>query len=433
MSSNCANPDYNAKYQDKEYRKKKEREFQPINNNSDVAHIQYGILIKNNNTGYDSSGNTIATVGPVQCSFSQNRQAPYLNNAEEYDVTVQYLNLDSNSFPNQIVQPVVGSIYQTILAAGNYSIKGYKTIFGGFIENITGPGTKTPFNIYWYPQDDTISLPVPIATNVTTDDISKPYFFNYSYSWFIDLLNQSIGYTCSGLSFSGNYPYFSYDPVTKKISVNASVNTSYWNQNGGSNKFFLNLNPELYNLFGGLPSTYQQITGTGIPANTYVYRLVIASDAGNTNLIPYYGNPSGTLTTPPTQTDNFIKMTQDYISLPVWNPVVSIVLLAKNLAVINQYVAQPQIFGINPNPPSNQASVSNVLFEIGLAKRADPTIYYEPTAAYVLTNLLGITEVYDLQFDVYWKDGFGNLYPFNLEADSTFVIKLLFRQKAFNY
>jgi hypothetical protein len=126
-------------------------------------------------------------------------------------------------------------------------------------------------------------------------------------------------------------------------------------------------------------------------------------------------------------------MTQDFITIPIWNPVVSIVLLAKNLAVINQYVAKPQVFGINPNSPTNNASVSNVLFEIGLAKRADPTIYYKPSAQYVLTNLLGIMEVTDLQFDIFWKDGFGNLFPFYLEANSTFVMKLLFRQKAFNY
>jgi hypothetical protein len=431
MSSNCANPDYNAKYQDKEYRKKKEREFQPINNNSDVAHIHYGIIIKNNNTGYDSSGQTIATVGPVQCSFSQNRQAPYLNNAEEYDVTVQYFNLDSNSFPNQIVQPIVGSVYQSVLSNSYGSIQGYKTIFGGFIE---GPGlaNPVPFNIYWYPEDFTISLPVSVGFKVTTSDISKPYFYNYSYTWFLKLLNNSIAYHCYQNGISPYFPYFSYDPITKKISFNAPYGAHTWNNNNSAN-YYLDLNPELYNLFGGLPSTYQQITGTGIPANTYIYKLLVDSDAGLTNLIPFYGNPTGTLNTPPTADANFVKMTQDYISLPVWNPVVSIVLLAKNLAVINQYVAQPQVFGINPNPSSNNASISNVLFEIGLAKRADPTIYYEPTAAYVLTNLLGITEVSDLQFEVYWKDGFGNLNPFYLEADSTFIIKLLFRQKAFNY
>ena len=413
----------------KEYRKKTERAFQPINNNSDVAHIYYDILIKNNNTGYDSSGNTIATASPVQCSFSQNRQAPYLNNAEEYDVTVQYLNLDSNSFPVQVVQPIVGSEYQTQLTYGNYSIQGYKTIFGGYIEN-TGSLTVTPFNIYWYPQDVTIGLPVPIGIPVTTNDISNPYFFNYSYSWFLDLLNEAIGYTCDTFGFPYT-PYFSYDPITKKISINANYDTTYWNQTGGSNISFISLNPELYNLLGGLPSNYQQISGTGIPSNTYVYRLIIASDAGLTNLVPYYG--AGSLTAPPTQTANLVKMTQDFITIPIWNPVVSIVLLAKNLSVINQYVAKPQVFGINPNSPTNNASVSNVLFEIGLAKRADPTIYYKPSAQYVLTNLLGIMEVTDLQFDIFWKDGFGNLFPFYLEANSTFVMKLLFRQKAFNY
>jgi hypothetical protein len=426
-----ANTSYNMKYQNKEYRKKKEREFQPINNNSDVAHIHYSILIKNNNTGYDSSGQAIATAGPVQCSFSQIRQAPYLNNADEYDVTVQYFNLDSNSFPNQVVQPIIGTTYQSLLSNTYGQIKGYKTIFGGFIESISF-ANPVPFNVYWYPQDVTIGLPVPIGVKVTSNDISKPYFYNYSYTWFLQLLNDSIAYHCYQNSIIPYYPYFSYDPLTKKISFNAPAGAHQWNDSNSANHY-LDLNPELYNLLGGLPSTYQQVTGTGIPANTYIYQLLVQNNADLSNVYPIYTINPFPNPVPPDPIVNFVKMTQDYITLPVWNPVVSIVLLAKNLAVINQNEANPLVYGIDPNPSLNQASVSNTLFEIGLAKRADPTIFYEPTAAYVLTNLLGITEVSDLQFDVYWKDGFGNLYPFYLEAGSTFVIKLLFRQKAFNY
>ena len=113
--------------------------------------------------------------------------------------------------------------------------------------------------------------------------------------------------------------------------------------------------------------------------------------------------------------------------------VVSIVFIAKNINVINTLEALPYVFGFNPNPPVNNASISNVLFEIPIRQRIDPGIYYEPLAEYTLTNLLGIVETGELQFQVFWKDTFGNLNPVNLDIGSTLVMKLLFIKKDFNY
>ena len=65
---------------DSTYEKKEYKEYEKINNNSDVVNIYYDISITNNNTGFNSSGTAIATVAAVPCTFSQNRQIPYLNN-----------------------------------------------------------------------------------------------------------------------------------------------------------------------------------------------------------------------------------------------------------------------------------------------------------------------------------------------------------------
>jgi len=61
-----------------------------------------------------------------------------------------------------------------------------------------------------------------------------------------------------------------------------------------------------------------------------------------------------------------------------------------------------------------------------------PFIYYEPTGEYRLADLYSDIPVYGLQFNVFWKDSFGNLNPFLLSIGSSATMKLLFRKKSFN-
>jgi len=408
MTSNCSNPDYNAKYQTKEY-KKKEREFQPINNNSDVVHIYYDIIMTNNNTGFDSTGTAIPTVKAVPCLFNQNRQMPYLNNPSEYDVTVPFFHLDSNSFPLQIVQPVTPGIYQPLKTINGYTVGGFLTVYGG---SITIPsGDNIDFNVLWHPEDKTLIRP---PDPVTLADLGNEYFYNYSYNHFLDLLNNIIAFIITLKMPTSGIPYFSYNPNNKKFYFNAPSN---WN-NTSSNIIYLN--DQLYNLLASLPSTYSPILG---------YKLTVLADPGLTNIITQYN----ALTFPLTGSINYIVMEQTYSSTQLWNPVVSVVFKARNLNVINTQDALPLIYGLNPNTETNNANVSNVLFEYGIGKRIDPVLNYQPLSEYILTNLLGITEVTELQLDVFWKDDFGNLHTFYLEPGSSLIMKLLFRKKGFSY
>lgn len=403
--SNCSDPDYNAKYQTKEYRKNKKL-FKPIINNSDVVQIYYNIIVTNNNTGFDKTGIAKQPEKPVACLFNENRQNPYLDNPSNYDVTVPYFHLDSNSFPIQVVQPIVGSVYFPSSTANGFTIEGFPTIYGGIVKSSAG---SIPFNIKWKPADNTLTPP---SGAIKTTDLTNEYFYNYSYQYFIDLLNDAIGYAMN-LSSAG-IPYFSYNQDNKKFYFNAPATD--WN-NSTVNELFLN--EQLYNLLAGFPSTY----------NNYLYKLTVKADPGLTNVIPQYSSFAFPLST----TSNYVSMEQNYQSYELWNPVVSVIFKARNLNVVNTQDAIPIVYGLNPNPTTNNAKVSNVLFEYGIGRRLDPVLNYEPSSEYVLTNLLGITESRELQLDVFWKDDFGNLHTFYLEPGSTFIMKLLFRQKGFNY
>lgn len=409
----------------KEYKKK---DYRRVNNNSDVDHIYYGLTIYNGTTGWvvNYLGNVNSWIPkPVPCLFNENRQNPYLNDPSEYNVTVPYFHLESNSVPLQIVQPKVGTNFIPSDSSGGFTVVGFPTVYGGLLQS--GSGTPTPFFVQWTPPDTSPEIVNIKPTNpVKISDLNSPYFYNYSYQYFLNLLNNAIGYKIKSAFNSGSYPYFSFNQITQKFYFNAP---SGWNSS--FNNYTIYLNEQLFNLLASLPNEFVTVattTSSNLYAG-YYYKLIVRANPGMTNIIPQYD----IFAFPSITVSNYIQMEQDYSSTQLWNPVVSIVIKARNLNVVNTLDSVPTIYGLDPNPETNNARVSNVLFEYPVGRRADPVIEYEPIAEYVFTNLLGINEISDLQLDVLWKDDFGNLHPFYLETQSTFVMKLLFRKKVFNY
>jgi hypothetical protein len=384
--------------------KAKER-FQLINNNSDVCNIYYDLIVTND-------------FGPVvPLSFSQNRENFYLDRPDDYNVSVTYLSLDSTSIPLQVVQPQIGSSYSN----------GFPTIFGGVVRGKAIDSSPIPiqFTVNWLSEDSTLPIPSSPITNANYND---PYFYNFSYTHFLNLLNNAIFTACSLINLIGQTvtaPYFSFDPVTKRFSYNTNFN----NFSDGTGNFVY-FNEALYSLFDGLPYEFESTPVDNLGNFQNLYRLYSNLNPGYTNAFTQYTLLTNTPLVP---SYNAVQMEQNFSSLETWNPVVSIVFIAKNLNVINTLEALPYVFGYNPNPNQNNASVSNILFEIPIRKRIDPGIYYEPLPEYTLTNLLGIVETGELQFDVFWKDTFGNLNIVNLDVGSTLVMRLLFRKKDFNY
>jgi hypothetical protein len=240
----------------------------------------------------------------------------------------------------------------------------------------------------------------------------------------LNYINLTIYAICTASVTPTDIPYFSYNSVNKKFSFNAPLS---WKTTGGRYSFALS--PNLYSLFSGLSAKYEFITVDAI-TNAYVYTLSVVPEPGGGNLVPNY---TSLATTPLVPSSYWIKMEQNYSSINVWNPVTSIVFIARNLNVVQTLEARPYIYGFDPFKSTNNASVSNVLFEIPLRKAADPSIYFEPIPEYQLVNLLGKVETGELQIDVFWKDTYGRLNVFYLDVGSSFILKLLFRKKAFNY
>jgi hypothetical protein len=244
--------------------------------------------------------------------------------------------------------------------------------------------------------------------------ISDEYFWNYSYQYFIDKVNDVL----SLLSPSEGVPapFFKYNPDTGLISLYSVPDTKIY------------LNEQLYNLFSGFTYKYQILN------DLELYELVpsVVYRGGSIVYYNYYANLVSFGTIPPTvdSTNNYAITTQSYKSTQLWNPAVSLVFTSKTLGVVSDDISQPYIYGINPNKDTNNANVSNSIFEYLLSRRADPTIV-DTDFDYLFKDLLSNEPQKDLVIEIFWKDDFGNLHPFYIESGSNCNIKLLFRKDNF--
>jgi len=404
-----------------------------IGNNSEMSHIYYNLQIFNSTNNYDNEGNPIQTLLAVPADFSQQRANDFILKPSDYTATVTYFHLDSNSFPSQVVQPIVGQSYQNKqVSPSGFEIEGFPTIYAFTVEanwytlGLSGPllNTKTATaNIQWTPLDSTLPKP---QSPINNRDIQNEYFWNYSFDYFLDLLNNSIAYQMDLLSstegLTTQYPYFYHDGKTDLISMDTPL--SFQTDSKGElvnlddtvlNKISwkIYVNEPLYQLLSSLSFIYEQTP------SFYGYQLLSVVKPDTSNIIIQSGS-------------NYIKSTQEYPSAPLWNPCVSVVFTTPNFNVVNEMNAKPYIDGFNPVPQSNNAGTLNILFEYFLGRRADPTINNFVRAEYRLTDLLGVQPQSELIVKTYWKDEFGILHPFFIEQGSGMNMKILFRKKIFN-
>lgn len=407
-----------------------------IGGNSDLSHIYYNIQIYNNTSNYDISGNPLYTLTAVSGDFSEQRVSDILMNPSLYTASVTYFHLDSNTIPCQVVQPILNQNYLDLQTSPNgFEIEGFPTIYSFYLQ-VEWYTRKRPFNkyhtssttgvVYWKPLDTTISKP---SQPTSLDSINKTYFYNYSFDYFLNLLNNSIAYHMDVLvnGDSVDYPYFVHNSDTGLISFDTPLTFQTDNEGNCKNlnsnitnvyNWKIYVNKPLYNLLAG--SNYLE---NPLP-NFDGYQLLSEINSDTSNIIIQQVNSVAT---------NYIRNTQEYVSTLLWNPCASIVFTTPNFTVVNDLNAKPVIDGTNPYVSnSSNADVLNILFEYYIGRRNDITINNFTRAEYRLLDLLSINPIRQLIIRTFWKDEFGQLNPLFLESGAGMNMKILFRKKAFN-
>jgi hypothetical protein len=133
--------------------------------------------------------------------------------------------------------------------------------------------------------------------------------------------------------------------------------------------------------------------------------------------------------------EEYIAINQSYSTVPLMNPVKSIVFTTALLPILPEMVSAPQTIGATTSfqNDGNNANVQNVLtdFEVQLenGEETRPVVYYTPTAEYRMVDLQSNQPLTSIQLSVNWRNKFGQLIPLRLGTDGNAQIKILFRRR----
>jgi hypothetical protein len=133
--------------------------------------------------------------------------------------------------------------------------------------------------------------------------------------------------------------------------------------------------------------------------------------------------------------EEYIAINQSYSTVPLMNPVKSIVFTTALLPCLPELVSAPQTIGATTNftNDGNNANVQNILtdFEVELinGEETRPVVQYVPTAEYRMVDLQSNQPLTSIQLSVNWRNKFGTLIPLSLGSDGNAQIKMLFRRR----
>jgi hypothetical protein len=407
------------------------------------THIYYNINISNDYSGWgdiSSNGQPMpvdANNKNYQVVFNQTRQQPYIIKPDDYYLSVLRFTIATPNLPVLLCQPIVG---QSDVNKSIYAITLVR------LNNDMSETVETQ-NLIWEPDDK--SLPIPTGT-VTNNWQIDPYYQCHTYTHFMDLINNTFkAFVSSGfLNVVDDFcPYMYFDSEKNLFIVGANAGyyrtsldgTQYLGNSNYGVKIFFNI--ELYNLFASLKATYIGASAAS-PEIGADYQLIMdtGSNVPYANTQPYieniYVNPEYYRLSPPVPKNDVIN-TQEYSTIPIWNPVVNIVFRTSLLTVVPDVVGTPVIYedGFNNiNQGKQNSDVLNVMIDYTVPPTTElkPYIIYEPIGEYRLVELYGNQPINSMDIAVFWKDRFGNLQPFYLAIGASATIKILFRKKIFN-
>lgn len=374
---------------------------------SQADKIYYDVVITNVET---------VTKPPPTLYFNETRNSPFLQNPQDYYISIIRFTLDTPTLPIFIpeIQPNQGNLNLTI-----YSVS----------LNWTDPLTSINYvqseYVIYSPQNN--SAVVPLAPNQYSSGLqnnSTGYYNIFTFQYWIYLINNTFT-TCFnnlvaqlplGTSLpTTNPPILTFDTNSQIAILNCDVLGYNYTS---SNYIEIYMNPALFQLFSSFPFTINTFNSVANNLNV----LIQTNTFGGANEIPF---------PPINPTYTAIQVIQEYSTIALWSPITSVVFCSQTLPIVPTQISAPSVFidGVTYTN-GNNAVVSQIITDFvsdnGFYK---PNIVYNPSAQYRLIDLQGNRPLANLDIEVYWKDRIGALQPFLLGSGCTATIKILFTRK----
>jgi hypothetical protein len=340
--------------------------------------------------------NTSGKQQPI--SYNESRTSSYIDVASDYYISIVKFSLPTFNLPLFI--PMIRNPSSSINETSYSFTMTYKTY------------TKQTYLNYVSP-----NLDAPAPSSSSSQNLTSDYYFVYSYNYVVNMLNDTLKacyddldtlVTAGSDTLPSTYcPFFVFDPSSKSL-------VAYFDKDGYdtglSNPISVYCNEEMYNLLCGFEFIRNRSNGDG---KTYRFNVEQQS-LGNLSYFDDY---------------TAIVMSEEFTSVSNWSPLRSVVFTSQRLPIVGTLVSRNQSFGsANSSFQSSVSSASqNIITDMDISE-FDAQLRYAPFF-YRLIDLVGDGSIESLDINVYWKDIYGNMYPFQLPNLSSCFIKLLFLRK----
>jgi hypothetical protein len=328
----------------------------------------------------------------------------------------------------------------------------------------TGSFTSTQPVMYQTETDDITKGQPPVsATTWTSQNIDSRYYWVYTYSHWLDIMNATfakcftqttqilngagVPYQTYGLQkqfedwwvaqsipgtapdLTTKAPYLTWNPTNNLFTLYADTygfggddRTSAGSAKDENVKLFFNANT--MGLFTNFNNVYRNLPN-GLTNEIKVYSILNQ----NTYQAKSLTGVTGTL---------YWVMVQDYPSVgTLWSPISSLVFISNMLPLLNEQTGEPVLFGESNTGDVNgrsQAAFTPIVTDISLptdyAHAYREQITYNPTAEYRMVSFQCSKQpINAIDIQVYWKCTYdGQLRPVQLFNGSSIELKILFRR-----
>lgn len=358
-----------------------------FNSNHIASRLYYDILCTNLNT--KSSSNPVL-------SFQETRSKPFIYSPENYYMSIVRFSLDTCSLP--IFVPTIQANQP------DYNLTIYSV-------SMTYNGQTVQTYVQFVPQDLTQSVPSKPNTTQTGLQSFSEYYYVYNYEYVISLVNTALATCFASLGAltalpTTNIPYLKWD----NTNLVATLITDQAGFNNSSNDFIgLYMNNAMYQLFSSLPmilNSTTSSTGLNYQISCNAYKIASTSNTG-------------------TYTQQLLI--QEYSTISVWNPVMSIVFTSNTMPIVCEQLSAPLVYMNGTTIQStNNSNIANIITDFesdnGMYK---PNLVYQPSI-YRYKELIGNSPLSSIDIQCFWKSRAGNLIPFYLNAGCSASLKIMF-------
>jgi hypothetical protein len=330
-----------------------------------------------------------------------------IKNASDYFVSVARFNVQTtNALPAFIAEPLQGS--------SNINDLIYQV---GIIINQGPSFDATQKRVTYLPTTDGLTL----FGNNTGSKLGNPYYYVYNINHFIKMINNALEFCC--VTRGIDVCFMVYDETTTLCQMYVPSTWQTFIQ--------IHFNAQLQNLFDGFDWTFENN-----------FKLLFNQETNIPRMNTYKDSERITTTTQQYGTKTYYILRQTFSTLPVMNPVQSIVFVT-SLLPVNQTLSTPQVvYGDSqyyPEKTSNSSGndVSPIITDFivpcdALGSQYKANILYQPNGEYRLFDLVANDNIKSVQLEIKWKDKYNNIRNLQLASGNSCNIKLMFRRKDYN-